>query len=61
MFPGMHPKDSREAGRAPTQKQLDMAFGDDRTVLPEDLTRPAHWSNAANAQPEEPDNPRQHP
>jgi uncharacterized protein YjbI with pentapeptide repeats len=29
-----------------TQEQLDTAIGDDRTVLPDGLTRPAHWSAA---------------
>jgi uncharacterized protein YjbI with pentapeptide repeats len=29
-----------------TQANLEWAFGDDRTVLPADLTRPAHWSAA---------------
>ena len=29
-----------------TQEQLDAANGDDRTVLPEGLTRPAHWSRS---------------
>jgi uncharacterized protein YjbI with pentapeptide repeats len=36
-----------------TQEQLDTAFGDDRTLLPEGLTRPAHWLAAA---PDAPDN-----
>ncbi len=26
-----------------TQEQLNSAFGDDQTILPEGLTRPAHW------------------
>jgi hypothetical protein len=29
-----------------TQAQLDTANGDDRTILPEGFTRPAHWSKA---------------
>ena len=29
-----------------TQEQLDGANGDDRTMLPEGLTRPAHWSRS---------------
>ena len=29
-----------------TQEQLDVANGDDQTVLPAGLTRPAHWSKA---------------
>jgi hypothetical protein len=29
-----------------TQDQLDAANGDDRTQLPDGLTRPAHWSKA---------------
>jgi uncharacterized protein YjbI with pentapeptide repeats len=29
-----------------TQEQLDVANGDDRTLLPEGLTRPVHWSKA---------------
>ena len=42
-----------------TQKQLDSAYGDDHTVLPEGLTRPARWSKApANAQPADPANAR---
>ena len=29
-----------------TQEQLDKANGDDRTVLPDGLTRPVHWAKA---------------
>ena len=33
-----------------TQEQLDVANGDDRTVLPDRLTRPAHWSKAEGSE-----------
>jgi Pentapeptide repeats (8 copies) len=39
-----------------TQEQLAQAFGDATTKVADEL-RPAHWPAAANAQPEEPDNP----
>ena len=33
-----------------TQEQLDAAYGDDDTQLPEGLTRPAHWSKAEGSE-----------
>jgi uncharacterized protein YjbI with pentapeptide repeats len=33
-----------------TQEHLDMAFGDDNTVLPEGITRPARWPAATSDQ-----------
>jgi uncharacterized protein YjbI with pentapeptide repeats len=42
-----------------TQARLDKANGDDRTKLPDGLTRPAHWSKAerSEGQPAQPDAP----
>ena len=41
--------DLREANL--TQQQVDAAIGDERTRLPEGLTRPAHWSKAEAVEP----------
>ena len=42
-----------------TQEQLDQAFGDDHTTLPDGLNRPAHWTKAVpDEQPPKPNNRR---
>ena len=35
-----------------TQEQLDMAFGNDRTLLPDGLTRPARWPAVTSDKPD---------
>jgi len=41
---GIHLECADLRHRAITQAQLDTAIGDERTQIPDHLTRPAHWT-----------------